>query len=634
MSKKTYQFQAEMEQLLELLAHSLYTNKEIFLRELISNASDTLNKIRFLSLTDSKVLGEQSDLKIEIEVDEKKKTISVEDNGMGMTEKELQENIGTIANSGTKSFLSKLKKDQNLEQIGKFGVGFYSVFMVTEQVIVETQNYHTKKSLRWISEGKSNFTIEPTNKKTRGTKVSFQLKDSEQDFASVLRIENIVKKYSHFVSFPIFVNKVQKNEPTAIWRKQKSEVKKDEYSDFFKHLSHSSNEPLMTIHYSIEAPVQFHLLLFASSDKEHNPFHPDNQDLNRLHLYIKRVFIQDNCKGLIPKWLRFLYGVVDTEDLPLNVSREVTQSSPVIAKISQLLTKKVISEFQKVHKSDKEKFYKLWENFGMFIKEGIYSDYENKEKLLDIYYLHSSKSPDKLVALSEVVQRKKPETKEIYYSCGKNQQAIEANPNTEYFLTKDIEILYLYEEVDEVVLPAIGEYQGVQFLPVDRANISEEKNNKDVKDAKEQKEKEGEKLALSDKEKKFLTFFKDILSNKVSDVVASNRLVKAPCSLVASKDGMNPAMERMMQMMQKDFQTPQKILEVNLKNPLIQQLQGIREIYPQDDLVKDVLQQLYDNAKLLEDSLEQAGSMVPRLQKMMLNYTKSYLQGIKKLKKV
>jgi molecular chaperone HtpG len=616
MSKKTYQFQAEMEQLLELLAHSLYTNKEIFLRELISNASDTLNKIRFLSLTNSEVLGKQTDLKIEIEVDEKKKTISIEDNGMGMTEKELQENIGTIAKSGTMSFLKKLKKDQSLEQIGKFGVGFYSVFMVTEKVVVETKNYKTKQAYRWISEGKNSFTVEPIEKKTRGTKISFVLKKEEEDFANIHRIENIVKRYSNFVSFPILVNKSQKNEPTAIWRKPKSEIKKEEYKEFFQHLSHNTKEPLFTLHYAVEAPVQFQALLFASSEKEQNPFHPEHQDLNRLHLYIKRVFIQDDCKGLTPKWLRFLYGVVDTEDLPLNVSREVTQNSPVITKISQLLTKKIISEFQKIHKADKEKFHTLWENFGMFIKEGIYGDYENKEKLLEIYYLHSSKSPDKLISLNEIVQRKKPETKEIYYIHGKNKTIIEANPNTEYFAKQDIEILYLYEEVDEVVLPAVGEYQGVQFLPIDRAKLEENK-------------KEGKKDAVSSKEEKFLLYLKDILADKVSDVLASQRLVQSPCSLVAAKDSMNPSMERMMQMMQKDFEKPKKILEVNLENPLIKQLQAIRDVRPQDALVKDIIHQLYDNAKLLEDSLEQAESMVPRLQKMMLDYAKSYLKKVK-----
>ena len=622
MTIKTYQFQAEMGQLLELLTNSLYTNKEIFLRELVSNASDALNKIRFLSLTKPEVLAEDTDLKIQIQADEQQHSISVEDNGIGMTEKELQENIGTIAKSGTTHFLKRLKNKQSLEQIGKFGVGFYSIFMVTDKVTVETTDYKTKKSFCWVSEGKNSFTIEPISKKTRGTKISFTLKKDDKDFANTQRIKNIIQKYSNFVAFPVFVNQKQENTPEAIWRKPKSEIKKDEYQKFFQHLSHSVKQPLLTIHYSVEAPVQFQALLFASEDKEHNPFHPDNQDLNRLQLYIKRVFIQDNCKGLMPKWLRFLYGVVDTEDLPLNISREVIQTSLVVTKISKLLTKKVIAEFQRIHKSDKEKFYKIWKNFSMFIKEGIYGDFENKEKLLEIYYLHSSCSPDKLISLNEIVQRRESGTKEIYYLQGKNQAIIEANPNTEYFIKKNIEILYLYEEIDEIILPAIGEYQGVQFLPIDRANLLEKQDDK--------KEEKNTKTVLASKDEKLLLYFKSILSDNIADVVASKRLVKSPCTLVAAKDAMNPSTERMMQMMQQEFKKPKKILEVNLRNPLIKQLQAIRELRPQDALVKNIVEQLYDNAKLLEESLEQANSMVPRLQKMMLDYSKSYLQEMNK----
>ena len=613
-NKKTYQFQAEMEQLLDLLAHSLYTNKEIFLRELVSNASDTLNKLRFLSLTDVSVLENDSELKININIDEKEKTISIEDNGMGMTEKELQDNLGTIAKSGTMNFLKQLKKNQNLEQIGKFGVGFYSVFMVTDKVKVETRNYKSKKAFRWISEGKNQFTIESIEKKNRGTKIFFQLKKESEDFASPYFIETIIKKYSNFVSFPILVNKEQKNDPVAIWKKSKPEIKEQEYKEFFQHLSRSNEEPLITIHYSVEAPVQFQAILFASQDKEQNPFHPDNQNLNRLHLYIKRIFIQDDCKNLVPKWIRFLYGVVDTEDLQLNVSREVTQNSPVIGKISQLLAKKVIAEFQKIKKSNEKKFLKIWDNFGLFIKEGIYSDFQNKEKLLEIYHLHSSQCPKELTSLDEVIARKKEDVKEIYYIYGKNQSAIEQNPNTEYFAKKGIEILYLYDELDTIILSTVGEYKGVNFLPVDKIQV--------------------EKPAPSgEKEDKFLIYCKDILGDKVSDVVTSSRLVQSPCSLVSSKDAMDTSMVKMMQMMQKDFQIPKKVFEINLANPLIQQIQKIRAISSQDSLVKDIILQLYDNAKLIEESSEQAEFMVPRLQKIMTDYTKTYLTTIKEKNK-
>ena len=352
--KQTYQFKTEIEQLLDLLANALYTNKEIFLRELISNAADALNKIRFLSLTDSKILGDDAEFKIRIRFHEKEKTLEIEDNGVGMSEKELQENIGTIAKSGTLQFLKNIKKDQSLEQIGKFGVGFYSVFMVTDKVVVESKHYKSKSACRWISEGKSNYTIEQIEKKTRGTKITFTLKKEEEEFANDLRLTHIIQKYSNFVPFPIELNGEKKNQPEAIWRKPKSALKETDYKQFFQQFSGAQGEPLLTIHYSVEAPVQFSALLFISKDKEINPFHPDNQELHRLHLYIKKVFIQDNCKGLVPQWMRFIHGVVDSEDLPLNISREVIQSSPVVAKISQLVTKKIISEFHKIENQKKK----------------------------------------------------------------------------------------------------------------------------------------------------------------------------------------------------------------------------------------------------------------------------------------
>ena len=414
--KQTYQFKTEIEQLLDLLANALYTNKEIFLRELISNAADALNKIRFLSLTDSKILEDDTEFKIRIRFHEKEKTLEIEDNGVGMSEKELQENIGTIAKSGTLQFLKNIKKDQSLEQIGKFGVGFYSVFMVTDKVVVESKHYKNKSAYRWISEGKSNYTIEQIEKKTRGTKITFTLKKEEEEFANDLRLTHIIQKYSNFVPFPIELNGEKKNQPEAIWRKPKSALKETDYKQFFQQFSGAQGDPLLTIHYSVEAPVQFSALLFISKDKEINPFHPDNQELHRLHLYIKKVFIQDNCKGLVPQWMRFIHGVVDSEDLPLNISREVIQSSPVVAKISQLITKKIISEFHKIAKSEKEKFAQLWENYGQFIKEGIYGDFENKDKLLKIYHIHSSKSPEKLVVLSEIIERRKEAKRNLLYS--------------------------------------------------------------------------------------------------------------------------------------------------------------------------------------------------------------------------
>ena len=622
--KQTYQFKTEIEQLLDLLANALYTNKEIFLRELISNAADALNKIRFLSLTDSKILEDDTEFKIRIRFNEKEKTLEIEDNGVGMSEKELQESIGTIAKSGTMQFLKNLKKDQNLEQIGKFGVGFYSVFMVTDKVVVESRQYKSKTACRWTSEGKSNYTIEQIEKKTRGTKIFFTLKKEEEEFANDFRLTHIIQKYSNFVPFPIELNGEKKNQPEAIWRKPKATLKEVDYKQFFQQLSGTQGEPLLTIHYSVEAPVQFNTLLFASKEKEVNPFHPDNQELHRLHLYIKKVFIQDDCKGLVPQWMRFIYGVVDSEDLALNISREVIQSSPIVAKISQLVVKKVIAEFQKIAKSEKEKFFQLWENFGQFFKEGIYGDFENKDKLLEIYHAHSSKSPEKLVALSEIIERRKKGTKEIYYIQGKNAPIIEAHPHVEYFLKNDIEILYLYQEIDEMIMPAIGSYKEVQLVPIDKAKLDEETETSKEKNSKEKKQ------TTTDSEEKLLKRFKEILQDKVEDVIVSKRLIDSACTLVSSQNAMNPAMERMMQMTQKDFKKTKKILEINLKNPLIQKLEKIHSLNSKDEILKDVAEQLFDNSELIEEANEQISSMIPRINKMMLNNLDNHLKNTKK----
>ena len=436
-------------------------------------------------------------------------------------------------------------------------------------------------------------------------------------------MENIIKKYSNFAPFPIELNGEKKNQPEAVWRKSKSALKETDYKQFFQQFSNTQGEPLLTIHYSVEAPVQFSALLFISKDKEINPFHPDNQELHRLHLYIKKVFIQDNCKGLVPQWMRFIHGVVDSEDLPLNISREVIQSSPVVAKISQLITKKIISEFHKIAKSEKEKFAQLWENYGQFIKEGIYGDFENKDKLLKIYHIHSSKSPEKLVVLSEIIERRKEGAKEIYYIQGKNAAIIEAHPNVEYFLKNDIEILYLYQEIDEIIMPAIGSYKEVQLVSIDKAKLDEETEVDKEKNSKVKKQ------VPSESEEKLLKYLKEILKDKVEDVVVSKRLVDSPCTLVSPQNAMDPAMERMMQMTQKDFKKTKKVLEINLKNPLIQKLEKIHSSNSKDEILKDVAEQLFDNSELIEEASEQINSMIPRINRIMLENVDNYLKSKK-----
>ncbi len=617
--KEEFQFQAEMSQLLHLITHSLYTHREIFLRELISNASDALNKLHFISLTDQKVLGDDTELKIDIKLDEEEKTFSIYDNGIGMTHEELISNIGTIASSGTSSFFSKLTGDskKDLELIGQFGVGFYAVFMVADEVTVDTRSHKDDQGHRWISAGTGSYTIEPIDLDKRGTTISFKFKEDAKEFASKWRIESTIKKYSDFVSFPISLNEETANKSTALWARNKDEVKDEEYIEFFKYISNSTEDPMARLHLSVEAPVQFKSIMFIPQKPDRFSF---SQDLDtRIHLYVKRVFIRNDCKELIPQWLRFVKGIVDSEDLDLNVSREVTQKNVIMEKINKYLVRKLLGEFKDWADKDVEKYEKFWKEYGTFIKEGIHMDFSNREKLIELYRAHSSKEPDKLMSLADYVERMGTDQEEIYYVYGKNKDAIENSPNIEYFKENDIEVLYLYDEIDDFIMPSIGTYKDKNLVGIDKADLKLKKD-KD-KDKDETKISEGAR-------KKLLGYFKDILGDRVEDVIESERLVGSACTLVSPKEGMNANMERMMKMMDQNFKGGKRVMEVNLQNPLIQHLSEIQEKYPQDPLIKDCIEQLYEGASLLEGTLENPANMIPRSTSIMEKATELYLKSL------
>jgi HSP90 family molecular chaperone len=612
-----FQFQAEMSQLLHLIAHSLYSHREIFLRELISNASDALNKLNFASLTDEKVLGDDATLRIEIQLDEEKKTFSIYDNGVGMTRDELISNIGTIANSGTGSFIQQMTGDSktDMELIGQFGVGFYAVFMVADEVTVETRSYQSDQGYRWISKGTGSYTIEPTEIKARGTKISFTFKSDTEEFASKWRIESTIKKYSDFVSFPIHLNDEKVNKSTALWAKPKDEVKDEEYKEFFKYIGNSTKDPMAWMHLAVEAPVQFKSILFIPEEADR--FLMTSELDTRLHLYVKRVFIQNDCKELIPQWLRFVKGVVDSEDLNLNISREVTQKSALMDKINKYLVRKLLGEFKDWSEKDKDKYATFWKRFGYFIKEGIHSDFVNREKLIELYRCHSSYDPEKLTSLQEYVDRMGADQEEIYYVVGRNRVAIETSPNIEYFRKNGIEVLYLYEEVDDFIMPAIGAYKDKKLVGIDKADLQ----------LKDEDKKDPEALGKSEK-KKLLGYFKDILGEKIEDVVESKRLVDSACTLVSPKDAMNANMERVMKMMDQNFKGGKRVMEVNLNNPLIRSLSAIQKKHPQDQLLRDCIEQLYEGAVLMEGSLDDPSQFVPRSTRLMEKAADLYLKSI------
>ena len=623
MKKEEFSFQTDMEPLLHLLTHSLYNNREIYLRELISNASDAINRLRLKALTEKEILGEDNEFRIDLKFDEKQKSLSLSDNGTGMKKEELIEHIGTIARSGTGKFLQEMSgnKEKDSQLIGQFGVGFYSVFMVTEEVTIETRAYDSEEGFRWTSEGKGKYTIEPIEKKERGTKITFVFKKDAEELASAWSIRSTVKKYSDYIPFPVYLDGEQINQAKPIWSKPKKEIKKEEYHELYKYLSMKTGEPLFMAHYNADVPVQFNALVFVPDETEHNPFVPDQT--TKLHLYSKKVFIQDDCDGLLPAWLRFVYGVVDSEDLPLNVSRETTQTSQVLKKINTYLVKKLLGEFSKWSEKNEEKFRSFWDKFGNFIKEGLHSDFENREKLVGLYHFETSKSEGKLVNFKQYKERMKEGQEEIYYIYTDTASSAAKHPNMEIFLKNDLEVIFVYQEIDEFTLPVVQNFDGKNIVSIAKANTEKYKSTGEEAD----KEKAEESTGISESERtKLIGLFKDILKEKVSDVTVSDRLVSSPYTLVSPKDGLDPHMERMMKMMNKDFTPKKQVLELNLKSELIKNLNAIRDKRPQDQVVKDCIEQMYENGKVLE-AFSDADSFA-RVNSIMEKMTGLYLEKL------
>lgn len=464
MDKKmhTYKFKAEVKQLLDILAHSLYTNREIFLRELISNASDALEKLRFETMKGTKVADDKLPLEIRIDFDKDKKILTIADTGIGMTEDELVKNIGTIAKSGTADFIKKMadNKGEQTNIIGKFGVGFYSVFMVAEQVVIHTRSAQKDASaIKWVSEGTGTFKIEILDEKiSRGTNIEIHLKEDAIEFAEKWKLEDIIKRHSNFIPFPIFVEKDQANNVRALWREPKFRLKDEDYSEFYKFLTYDSEDPLDKIHISIDAPVQYHSLIFIP--KKNYEMADFGKNDHGLDLYVNRVLIQHENKDLLPEYLQFLRGVVDSEDVPLNISRETLQENLVINKIKNNLLTQILAHFAKMAKDSSENYQIFWQQFGRQFKLG-YTDYANAEKFANLLRFNSSQNEkaDDLCSFEEYATRMKPEQKEIYYLFSTNRDAILSNPHLEIFKKKGLEVLYLYDPIDEFVMEGLRKYK-------------------------------------------------------------------------------------------------------------------------------------------------------------------------------
>ncbi len=597
------EFQTEAKQLLNLVIHSLYTHKDVFLRELISNASDALDKLRFESLTNDRIKVDENDLAIHIKLDSNAKTITISDNGIGMNRQEVIENIGTIARSGSKAFLEKLTGDQKADSnlIGQFGVGFYSVFMVAASVKVVTKRAGTDDpAVQWESKGENEFSITEADKETTGTDIVVYLKEDETSYTESWQIRSLIKKYSDFIAFPIYLpddkgKEEVVNQTKPIWMRKPSEVTDEHYEEFYKHALGGFEAPLATMHRKAEGIMEYASLLFIP--EKISPFEMYNYDRKHgVKLYVKRVFIMDDCKELLPEYLRFVKGVIDSEDLPLNVSRETLQHNPMIGKIKKALVGRILGQLKEMSEKEPDKYKTFWKSFGPILKEGLHSDPENKEKLLELVYFQSSMgdSEEDLVSLRQYVDRMRGEQKDIYYITGDSRNIVEKSPHLEIFREKGVEVLYLVDPIDEFVVPAIYNYDGKQLKSVTKGNL-------DLGELSKEEKKEQEKTAS--KYKKLTERIKNVLNEEVKEVRITSRLKDSPSCLVADEQDMGAHMERLMKAMGQEVSTTKRILELNGSHPIVENLNALYEKDPKDTRLEDWSQLLFEQALIAEGQM-------------------------------
>jgi len=613
-TKEKHSFEAEVQQLLDIVINSLYTDKEIFVRELVSNASDSLEKLRHLQLTEKSIFEPKQELEIRIDLDEENKTITIADTGIGMTRDELQENLGTIAHSGSKKFFQAMteegKKEANL--IGQFGVGFYSAFMVSDDVEVYTHSWKEDgESLKWSSDGKTGYEIEEAEDQPRGAKMVIKLKEDQEEYATEPRVKALLERYSNFVPFPILLNGERVNKVEALWLKNKKEVSDEEYEDFYKFTANAFDTPRLKMHFSADAPIAINALLFVPQEN------PERAGMGQVDpgvaLYCKKVLIDAEPKGLLPEWLRFLKGVIDSADLPLNISRETMQDSALVQKLNRLITKRFIKFLEAQAKSEEDKYAEFYERFSRFIKEGVAMDFTHKDQLTKLLRFDSSMADEgKLTGLDDYVARAKEGQEEIYYLLAPNRDAVDNGPYIEAFKARGLEVIYMYDAIDEYVIGSVTEFDGKKLVPIDRADL-------DLEEMPDAPEEEGEEKLEKGKSTELCEWLKEKLGDKVGDVKESTRLVDSPAMATSPEDAMTPQMRQMMKQMNPDggdmLEAPKVTLEVNAKHALIKKLAEARESKP--EFAELIAAQIYDNAMIAAGLLEDGKDMVARMYKIM-----------------
>jgi molecular chaperone HtpG len=635
--KETLGFQTEAKQLLHLMIHSLYSNKEIFLRELISNASDAADKLRFAALANSKLFEDDPDLKITVDFDSKKKTITISDNGIGMSRDEIVDHLGTIAKSGTAQFLETLtgdeKKDSQL--IGQFGVGFYSAFIVADKVEVFSRKAGeaSDTGVRWESAGEADFVVESVDKAERGTRIVLHLKKAEKEFAESYRLRGIVRKYADHISIPVFMVKAEVatdekdkdkkskkkkapeyesvNTAKALWARPRTELKDEEYKEFYKHISHDFEDPINWSHNKVEGKLEYTSLLFIPAKA---PFDLWNRDVSRgLKLYVQRVFIMDDAEQFLPSYLRFVKGVVDSNDISLNVSREILQKDPAVDSMKSALTKRALDMLTKLKKKDKEGYQKLWDEFGQVLKEGPAEDFSNREKIAKLLLFSSTQTnePVQNQSLEDYVSRMQDGQEKIFYIAGESFNTVKNSPHLEVFRKKGIEVLLLSDRVDEWFISHLMEFDGKQFQDVTRGELDLGKLDTD-EDKKQQEE--------SDKQAEpLLNRIKESLGDQVTEVRTTHRLTDSPACLSIAENDMGAQMRKIMEATGQAMPEFKPVFEINPEHPLVQKLDEESD----EDRFSDLAAILFDQASLAEGGqLDDPASYIQRLNKLLLDLSK------------
>jgi len=620
--KQNMEFQTEVNQLLHLMIHSLYSNKEIFIRELVSNASDACDKLRFEAISNDALYDGDSELRIEVDFDSEANTVTIRDNGIGMNSDEVVNNIGTIAKSGTKEFLSKLSgdaaKDSNL--IGQFGVGFYSSFIVADKVTLTTRRAGDKanQGVIWESNGENGFTLEETTKKSHGTEIVLHLKDEEKEFANEYRLRNVISTYSDHIPLPVKMRKQDEegklteewevvNKANALWTQPKSELKDEDYQEFYKHIAHDWENPLTWSHNHVEGKLEYKSLLYIPSKAPFDLWEPEQK--NGIKLYVQRVFIMDDTKNLMPHYLRFVRGVIDSNDLPLNVSREILQSNQVVESMKKASVKKVLGLLEKMAKNDAEEYQKFWNEFGRALKEGPGEDMVNKEQIAKLLRFSSTNedSTEENVTLEDYVARMKDEQESIYYITAESFAAAKNSPHLEVFRKKEIEVLLLSDRVDEWLVNGLQEFDGKKLQSVAKGELDLSKFESD-EDKKEQEK-------VEEKASSIIKHLKEVLDEKVEDVRVSHRLTSSPSCIVLNDQDMALYMQTLMKQAGHDMPSNKPVLEINPTHPLIERMEAETD----DEQFADWAAILFDQALLAEGAqLEDPSGFVNKLNKLML----------------